>query len=69
MGRSVARRNPAHVTHVIPKVKLCVLTMFEVCHSKGLFVPYLAFFWPDMKVWSYTGSYNIPPEYIDSIYI
>ena len=34
MGKGVARRDPTHVT---PKVKLCIHTIYQVCRSKGLF--------------------------------
>ena len=48
MGRGVAKRDPTHVT---PKVKLCIHTIYQACHSKGLLakVPFLASFGPDMK--------------------
>ena len=34
VGRGVARRDPTHVT---PKIKLCIHTIYQVCHSKDLF--------------------------------
>ena len=34
MVSGVARKDP---THVIPKVNLCMHTVFQVCHSKGLY--------------------------------
>ena len=50
MERGIARMDP---THVSPKVKLYVHTIYQVCRSKGLFGPstiFLASFGPDMEI-------------------
>ena len=48
MGRGVARREPTHVT---PKVKFYMHTIYQVCRSEVLLaeVPFLALFAPNMK--------------------
>ena len=48
IGRGVASRDPTHVT---PKVRLCIHTIYQVCSSKDVLgqITIFGLFGPDMK--------------------
>ena len=67
IGSGVARRDPAHVTHI---VNLFMHTMFSVCRSKDLYggITIFGIFGPDMNTEMGVVIYVLKesPDYISS---